>query len=110
MALVTVRVVDPLTGPMFAVMVVCPGVKPFARLPDIVATAGTEEVHEDTWAVRVRVLPSVNVPVTDNDSDVLWAIVGFTGLIATDTRFARLTVSVVLPLTVANVAVMVEVP
>jgi hypothetical protein len=109
-ALVTVRVVDPLTDPMFAVIVDCPGVKPLARLFDIVATAGTEEVQEVTWAVRVRVLPSVNVPVTANDSDVLWAIVGFTGLIATETRFARLTVSVVPPLADPNVALMVEVP
>jgi len=73
-----------------------------ARLPDIVATAGVEEVHEDTWPKGSRA-PIRECPVTANDSDVLWAIVGFTGLIAKETRFARLTVSVVFTATEANV-------
>jgi len=58
-AAVTVRVVDPLTVPELAPIVVVPTVAPVARPPlEIVATAGDEELQV-TVLVRFCVLPSV---------------------------------------------------
>ena len=91
----TVRVVESDTEPTFAVMVVDPGVNPETR-PEgaTVATAVADDVHEVTWLVRFRVLPSLNVPVTVNCCVVCLAMVAASGLTAMDRRLARVTVSV----------------
>jgi len=58
-AAVTVSVVDPLTVPELAPIVVVPTLLPVARPPaEIVATAGDDELHV-TVLVRFWLLPSV---------------------------------------------------
>ena len=69
----------------------------------IVATAATEELHVAVL-LRFCVLPSVNVPVAVNCNILPLAIDGFAGVTATDTSVAAVTVSVVLPETVPEVA------
>ncbi len=60
--------------------------------------------------VRSRVLPSVKVPIAENGSVVVSAIVTFPWGMVSDARSAALTVSEVLPLTDPEAAVIVTVP
>jgi hypothetical protein len=111
---VTVSFVDPVTDPDVAVMVAVPAPVPLAN-PGfggtllIVATAETSELH---CAVPVMfcVLPSVYVPVAVNCSVAPVAIVGIAGVTAIDTNVAGVTVSVVDPLIVPDVAVTAVLP
>ncbi len=58
----------------------------------------------------MRVLPSVNVPMADNCSLVVSAIVSVAGTIANDARSAAFTLTGVLPLTEPDAAVIVTLP
>jgi hypothetical protein len=60
--------------------------------------------------LRFCVLPSVNVPVAVNCCAVPFAIDGLAGVTAIDTNIAVLTVSVVVPLTEPELAVMFALP
>jgi hypothetical protein len=75
----------------------------------IVATATFDDVQA-TEPVMLAVLPSVYVPVAVNWSVTPFATLGFTGATAIDVRAAAVTVSVVVPLTEPDVAVIVEDP
>jgi hypothetical protein len=69
----------------------------------IVATAAVEELHVAVL-VRFCVLASVYVPVAVNCWVLPLAIDGFAGVTAIDTSVAAVTVNVVLPETVPEVA------
>lgn len=106
----TVSVVVPLTPDADAVMVTDPAFLPCTMpLPRIEATLGFDDFQE-TPARFVAVLPSLNVPVTVNFSEVPLAIRGLAGLIVIETRCAVETVSVVDPVTELSAAVMVALP
>ena len=75
----------------------------------MVATVALDELHK-TEAVRSCVLVSLNVPIAVNCLLVPIAIVEFAGVTASETNVAAVTVSVVLPLTDPEVAVIVVVP
>lgn len=79
----TERVVAPFTPPEVAVMVVVPGATPVARPAAlIVATSIAEEVQLAPG--RLRVLPSLNVPMAVNWMVPPTAIGGFAGVTAMD--------------------------
>ncbi len=63
-----------------------------------------------TVSVRFCVEPSVKVPVAVNCCVVPSAMEGLAGVIAIDSRAAGVTVSVVVPLTAPEVAVMLVLP
>ena len=110
-AFVTVSVTLALTVPSAAVIITLPGLNPFASplsLP-IFATCVLDELHEDC-AVRLRVLPSLNVPIASNCSLVVSAIVVFPGRIASDARSAAFTSATVVPLIPSQAAIMVVLP
>ena len=75
----------------------------------MVAVVSVSELHIAV-VVRSCVLPSVYVPVAINASVVPSAIVAFSGVTAIDTSAAAVTVSVVVPCTPPEVAVIVAVP
>jgi hypothetical protein len=111
---VTVNVVEPLTGPSVALMLLVPVAAPLAKpsLPlafEIVAVAVVAEAHV-TVVVRSCVVASVYVPVATNCCVVPLAIDGFVGVTAIETSVAGVTVSVVEPTTVSSVALMVVLP
>jgi hypothetical protein len=56
------------------------------------------------------VLPSLNVPVTENCSVVCFAMVSLSGLTAMETRLASVTVKVAVAVLDRKLAVMVVVP
>ena len=85
-------------------MVVDPVPKALARPAVlIVATVAAEELHVAVL-LRFCVVPSVYVPVAVNCCVPPLAIDGFAGVTAIDTSVAAVTVSVVLPETVPEVA------
>lgn len=105
-----VRVVDVLTAPELAEMVVVPVLMPLARpLALMLAAAGFEEIQL-TEAVISWVEPSVNVPVAVNCWVPPWAMVGLTGVTAIDTSCVLPTDSTVELVTEPEVAAMVVVP
>jgi hypothetical protein len=107
---VTVSVVLPETVPEAAWMLVDPAPAALASpVVLIVATAAAEELHVAVL-VRFCVLPSVYVPVAVNCCVLPLTTDGFTGVTAIDTSVAAVTVSVVLPETVPEVAWMVVDP
>lgn len=110
-ALVTVNVVEPATVPNVAVTVTVPGAMleaaPF-REP-IVNTDVFDDDHVTCW-VRLRVPPSLNVPVAVKKTLTPAGELLFTGVIEIDCRFATLTVNEVFPLTDSNAAEIVVVP
>jgi hypothetical protein len=110
-ALVTVRVVFVVVAPSVAVIIVVPAAMPFATpFPKpMVAMEGADEVQV-TKLVRLRVPPSLNVPVAVNLRLVFRAIEGLAGVIASEDRLAEFTVSEVLPLMDPDVALIVTVP
>jgi hypothetical protein len=123
-ALVTVSIVVPVTKPVVALIVLTPGATPCALgfwVP-IIATLGFEEAQV-TNPFRLCVLPSVKVPIAENDCNVFTAIAGFaavppvpglTALIAMETRLASVTVNCAVPWIEVDpnvkVAVIVAVP
>src|ERR1700735_2504679 len=103
-AAVTVRVVEPLTAPDAALIVLLPVATPVANPPAaIVATEVVCELHV-TVLVKFCVELSENVPVAVNCFVVPLAIEGFAGVTAIDSSVAALTVRVVDPLTAPEVA------
>lgn len=109
-AAVTVSSVELLTVPEVALMLAVP-------LPALCASpawliVAVLAMSDDQVVVLVRfcVLPSVNVPVAVNCCVVPSAIDGIAGAIANETSAASVTVTVVVPVTVPEVAVMVAVP
>ena len=106
----TVSVVEFVTAPSIAVIVVFPVVRLDASPRFvIVATAGVEELH-NTDCVMSCVEASLNVPVAANCFVALFGIEEFAGVIASDTSVAVLTVTDVLAETVPEVTLTVEVP
>jgi hypothetical protein len=106
----TVSVVLPLTVPEVAEMVVVPTATVVARpLAEIVAVVVVEDAHV-TDAVRFCVVLSLYVPVAVNCCESPFATLGLAGVTAMETSAAPCTVSVVLPVTVPEVAEMVVVP
>ena len=110
----TVSRVEPATEPEVAVMVVVPTAALVASpwLPLLLLTTATvvELELQVTVVVRFCVEPSVKVPVAVNCWLVPRAIEGLAGVTAIETRVAGVTVSVVVPLTEPEVAVIVVVP
>ena len=100
-----VSVVESLTDPIAAVMVVVPFSRPEASptLP-IVAAPGFEELH-NAEAVTSCVLLSLNVPLAVNCFVVPGAVAALTGVTVNEIRVAAVTVSCALPLTDPEVAV-----
>ena len=114
MAAVTVSVVEPDIAPEVAVIVEVPipMLLPNPCEPDVllmVATVAVEELHTTVLVISC-VLLSVKVPVAVNCFCVPIAIEGVAGVTAIDTNPARVTVSVVVPDTDPEVAVIVAVP
>lgn len=106
----TVSVVEMLTDPNIAVIVVLP-VERLEANPRfvIVATAGVEELHS-TDCVMSCVELSLNVPVAVNCFVALFGIDEFAGVIARETSVAAVTVTEVLADTLPEVMLTVEVP
>jgi len=106
----TVSVVDPLTVPDTALIVVLPAATlltmPCALIP---ATAAEDEV-QSTDALMSCVLESLNVPVAANCLIVPTAMLEFAGVTASETSVAAVTLSEAVPLTDPDAAVMVVVP
>jgi hypothetical protein len=113
-AAVTVSVVDPDLPPNVAVIVVEPAVTDVARPlePDALLMVATPAVNEFqvTDVVRFCVVPSEYVPVAVNCRVVPSTMLGLVGVIAMDTSVAAVTVSVVDPDVLPNVAVIVVEP
>jgi len=109
-ATVTVSVVEPVTLPEVAWMVALP-VPAAVASPAVLllATVVLSEVQV-TELVRFCVLVSLNVPVAVNCCVVPLGIEGLTGVTAMDTSVATVTVSVVEPVTLPEVAWMVALP
>jgi hypothetical protein len=109
---VTVRVVEPLTAPEAALIVLVPVPTAFANPPAaIVATLVVCEVHVAVL-VRFCVELSEKVPVAVNCLVVPLVIEGFAGVTAIDTSVGAVaaTVRVVEPLTAPEAALIVLVP
>ena len=107
---VTVRMVDPVTDPEIAEMVVVPPPVPVARPPlEIVATPCDEEL-QFTVLVRFCVLPSVYDPVAVNCLVLPKGIVGIAGVTVIESKAAGVTVNVVEPLIDPELAVIVVCP
>lgn len=114
LAAVTVRIVEPVSEPDAAETEVSPTARLEARPfdPSALLMAATElvPVLQMTSVVIVRVEPSVYVPVAVNCCAVPRAMLGFTGEIPMETSAAPVTVSVVFPETLPDVAVIVVDP
>jgi hypothetical protein len=107
---VTVRFVVPLTAPDVACIWLVPADTAVAEPPaPIVATPVVCEVQV-TEPVKFCVELSEKVPVAVNCSVLPFAIEGFAGVTAIDTRVAEVTVSRVDPLTLPDVAMIMLVP
>jgi hypothetical protein len=113
-AAVTVSVVEPDILPELAVIVVVPATidvanpcEPFALLMDAIDVADELQI---TDVVRFCVVLFENVPVAVNCLLVPLAMLGFVGVTASDTSVADVTVSVVEPDTLPELAVIVVVP
>lgn len=106
----TVSVVDPLTDPNTAVIVLLPVATLVARpWALMLATEGEDEVQR-TDPVTSWVLESLKVPVAVNCSVVPTAMLGLAGVTASETSVAAVTVRDAVPLTEPDVAVIVVVP
>ena len=106
----TVSVVELLTAPSNAVIVVFPVVRLEANPRFVmVATAGVEELHS-TDCVMSCVELSLKVPVAVNCLVALFGMDEFAGAIASDTNVAVVTVTEVLADTVPEVTLTVDVP
>jgi hypothetical protein len=108
---VTVSVVVPDFVPTTAVIAVDPGATAVARPLETatVAIVGSNELHV-TEAVRSWLVPSEKIPVAVNCLVVPRAMRGLVGVTWSEFSVAEVTVSVVLPETVPDVAVMVVEP
>ncbi len=95
---------------MLAVIVVVPVETEFASpLALMVATLTLDDVQV-TWPVRFWVEPSLKLPVAVKRCDVPSGMLGFAGVTVIEFRVALVTVSVAVPTSPANSAVIVAVP
>src|SRR6266567_7246716 len=92
-AVVTVRVADPLTPLKYAVIVVVPALRPVAS-PELLINAelATDE-FQLAWAVKSCVLLSVKTPVAVNCTFPLIPTTVVTGVTTIEVRVAGVTVS-----------------
>jgi len=109
-AVETVKLVEPLTAPSVAEMLVVP----VARLPTeprlfMVAVTGLEEPQR-TDSVRSSVLLSLKVPVAVNCFVVPTAMLEFAGVTAIDTNVALFTLSEAVPVIEPEIALIVADP
>ena len=109
-AAVTVSSVELLTVPDVALMLAVPIATLCASPARLMVATATVSDDQLTVLLRFWVLPSVNVPVAVNCCVVPSASEGVAGVITNETSAAAVTVSVVDPVTVAEVAVMVAIP
>ncbi len=111
---VTVRVVETEMLPEVAVIVALPVVTavtcPLEPAALLIATTDAADELQVTVDVIFCVLLSENVPIAVNCTLVLRTMPELTGVTAMDTRVAELTVSVVEPEMLPEVAVIVAVP
>ena len=109
-AALTVRVVEPDTPPTVAAMTLVPGATPVARPAlVIVATLVVADVHVAV-AVMSCFEPSENTPVAANCCVVPATMPGVVGVTSMEVMVVPVTVSVVVPEMLPEVAVMVVVP
>src|ERR1700737_387443 len=106
---VTVSVVVPVIAPDVAVTVEDPTAAPVARPAPLIVAAALDELQPTEFVMSFVEL-SEYVPVAVNCCVRPLAIDGFTGVTAIETRFAGVTVSVVVPLIEPKAAVIVEEP
>jgi hypothetical protein len=106
----TVSVVFPVTVPEVAEMVVVPVARVVARPPAAMVAVAVLDDAQVTEAVRFCVELSVYVPVAVNCCVRPFATLGLAGVTAMETSAADITVSVVLPVMLPEVAEMVVVP
>jgi hypothetical protein len=109
-AVETVSVVEPLTDPKAAVMVLFPVATLVARPRALIVATADEDELQSTDAVRSCVLESLNVPVAVNCFVVPTAMLPLAGVTTIETSVAAVTVSDAVPLTDPEVAVIVAVP
>ena len=111
---VTVKMVDPCMLPIVAVIVVVPVVtgvtKPFDPAALLIAATDSADEPQVTSVVRFCVEPSEYVPFALNCWVVPIAMLGLDGVIVKETSVAGVTVRVVLPEMLPNVAVIVVAP
>jgi hypothetical protein len=113
-AVVTVSKVEPLTGPLVALIVAVPFVwvlavpwEPVAL--EIEATASLDELQV-TWVVKSWVEPSEKVPVAVNETVRFAGRLGLVGVTAMEASVAAVTVRLVEPVLPESAAEMVVVP
>jgi hypothetical protein len=96
-ASLTVSVAEGVKVPTLVVIMAVPAPMPL-KLPGAepkgTATVGSEADQFVARLLTSRVLPSLNVPITENVNCVRFARIGLDGKIATETRFDKSTVSV----------------
>jgi hypothetical protein len=107
---VTVSVVFPVTVPEVAEIVVVPAATVVARPPAAIVAVVVLDDAQVAVAVRSCVEPSVSVPVAVNCCVSPLATLGLSGVTAMETSAAGITVSVVFPDTLPEVAEIVVVP
>jgi len=103
-AAATVKTVDPVTVAKVALTVADPVPTPVARPVLFTLTVAIVSEAQVTVELRSCMLPSLNVPVAINCCVVPNATEGFAGVTAIDCRTAAVTLIVVLPLIVPEVA------
>src|SRR5437660_2401363 len=104
-AAATVKTVDPVNVAQVAMTVAVPVPMPVASPVLLTLTVDIVSEAQVTVELRSCVLPSLNVPVAINCCVVPKAMKGFAGVTAIDCRTAAVTLIVVLPLIVPEVAI-----
>ena len=107
---VTVRVAVPEMPALKAVIVEVPAARPCASPAALIVAAVVLEDDHAAVAVKFCVELSVNVPVAVNCCDWPAEMLGVAGVTAIETRVAAVTFNVVVPLTLPDFAVIVELP
>jgi len=107
---VTVNVIEPLTGPELAVIVVIPCLAVLASPWLLMVATAVSEEFQLTEEVSSLVLPSVNVPVALNCCFVPSGMEGLRGVTPRDTKTGGATARVVEPLTDPKEAIIAVVP
>jgi 1,4-dihydroxy-2-naphthoyl-CoA synthase len=100
----TVRVVEPLTPPEAACILLVPAATPVANPPTVIFATPVVCELQVTELVKFCVELSEKVPVAVNCSVALFAIDGFAGVTAIDTNVGAVTVSCVVPSTAPEAA------
>ena len=106
----TVRLVDPETAPAIAEIVVEPTCALMASPAALIDAMDVEEDDHNTALLMSSVLPFVYVPVATNCWEVPSAMDDDAGVTAIAVKAGAVTVRLVDPLTVPDVAVIVVVP